>query len=139
MTGNLNVLIKRIQLRRSTAEKWAEKNPILASGEPAFAVDTNDLRIGDGVTHYNDLPSIGLTADVQALIDNTDDILLVSNPVNRAMPFIRQTGSTYEPRPSTTDFPSVFWFGQIDATEHPNFVEYNESTGQGDIWIEIQL
>ena len=47
-----------IQLRRGTAAKWAEVNPILGQGEPGYVYDSNLLKIGDGITPWNDLPYI---------------------------------------------------------------------------------
>jgi hypothetical protein len=41
------------------AEVWARNNPILAKGEPGFVLDENRLKIGDGVTAWNDLDYIG--------------------------------------------------------------------------------
>jgi hypothetical protein len=49
---------KRLQLKRGTAARWATVNPILANGEPGFVYDTNKLKIGDGVTPWNELPYI---------------------------------------------------------------------------------
>lgn len=46
------------KLKRATAEKWAELNPILALGEPGFVYDTNQLKIGDGITPWEFLPYI---------------------------------------------------------------------------------
>lgn len=46
------------KLKRGTAARWAELNPILAAGEPGFVYDTNRLKIGDGKTAWNDLPYI---------------------------------------------------------------------------------
>lgn len=46
------------KLKRGTAARWAEVNPILEQGEPGFVYDQNRLKIGDGVTHWNDLPYI---------------------------------------------------------------------------------
>lgn len=52
-------------LKRSTAQKWAELNPILHQGEPGFAYDKNIFKIGDGVTPWNDLKSpLGSSASV---------------------------------------------------------------------------
>ena len=48
-----------MQLKRGTAEALSRVNPVLASGEPGFAIDENRLKIGDGVTAWNDLPYIG--------------------------------------------------------------------------------
>lgn len=47
------------QLRRGTAAVWEKNNPILNYGEPGFEKDTYRLKIGDGVTHWVDLPYIG--------------------------------------------------------------------------------
>lgn len=46
------------KLKRGTAARWAEVNPILEQGEPGFVYDENRLKIGDGVTPWNDLPYI---------------------------------------------------------------------------------
>ncbi len=47
-----------IKLKRGTAARWAEVNPVLSLGEPGFVYDTNRLKIGDGVTPWNQLPYI---------------------------------------------------------------------------------
>lgn len=47
-----------IQFKRGTAARWADLNPVLENGEPGFAYDTRQFKIGDGVTHWNDLPYI---------------------------------------------------------------------------------
>jgi hypothetical protein len=44
------------QLRRGSAALWAFRNPILANGEPGFASDVNNFKLGDGVSRWNDLP-----------------------------------------------------------------------------------
>ena len=48
----------RIQFRRGTAAELSAANPKLGVGEPAFATDTNVLKIGDGSDNYNDLSGI---------------------------------------------------------------------------------
>ncbi len=53
------VLKTTFQLRRGYEAAWKRNNPILASGEPGFAIDKNALKIGDGVTAWNDLDYIG--------------------------------------------------------------------------------
>ena len=52
------VINTTFKLKRGTASRWAEVNPILEIGEPGFVYDTNRLKIGDGVTAWNDLPYI---------------------------------------------------------------------------------
>lgn len=48
-----------IQLKRGTAEALSRVNPVLAAGEPGFVIDENRMKIGDGITAWNDLPYIG--------------------------------------------------------------------------------
>lgn len=50
------VINTTFRLKRGTAARWAEVNPILDAGEPGFVYDENRLKVGDGVTHWNDLP-----------------------------------------------------------------------------------
>lgn len=49
----------RIQLRRGTSAQWAAANPVLAAGEPGVDLDTDVLKIGDGVTAWATLPYQG--------------------------------------------------------------------------------
>ena len=49
---------KNTEVRHDTAANFASVNPVLASGEPAFSVDNNTLKIGDGSTAYSSLDSI---------------------------------------------------------------------------------
>lgn len=51
-----NVVSTTIKLKRGTAARWAEVNPILAAGEPGYVYDENRLKIGNGVSPWNDLP-----------------------------------------------------------------------------------
>lgn len=53
------VLRTVFQLRRGKEAAWKKNNPILASGEPGYVLDKNALKIGDGVTAWNDLNYVG--------------------------------------------------------------------------------
>lgn len=57
MTINNGVmtLTGAIQLRGGTAADLASKNPLLAAREIMIETDTNKIKIGDGVTHWNGL------------------------------------------------------------------------------------
>ena len=48
-----------IQFKRGKAARWQEVNPVLEAGQPGYVTDENRLKIGDGVTAWNDLPFIG--------------------------------------------------------------------------------
>ena len=60
------------QFRRDTAANWlANKDVVPAAGEPCFVIDQNILKIGDGTTTFEHLPSIGgidVSADGKSLI-----------------------------------------------------------------------
>ena len=47
--------ILRIQLRRGLATSAAANNPILGDGEIGLETDTKKAKVGDGLTHWNDL------------------------------------------------------------------------------------
>ena len=48
-----------IKFRKGDASTWSSTNPILAIGEPGFDTTNNQIRIGDGINNWNDLPAIG--------------------------------------------------------------------------------
>ena len=59
-----------IQLRRGNYEVWKRNNPILSRGEPGFVIDRNRLKIGDGVTPWNELDWFGEDIVNAATIDD---------------------------------------------------------------------
>lgn len=48
----------RFQLRRDTSANWSSENPILAQGEPGIDLTLDRMKIGDGVTAWDDLDFI---------------------------------------------------------------------------------
>ena len=49
----------RILIRNDVAANWTSVNPKLSKGEMGIEIDTNLIKIGDGVTAWNDLEYIG--------------------------------------------------------------------------------
>lgn len=49
----------KVLVRYDTTANWQAANPVLARGEISVASDTNILKIGDGVTSWSELASIG--------------------------------------------------------------------------------
>lgn len=45
----------RILLRRDTLSNWQVNNPVLLSGEPGYETDNGRLKVGDGITPWNQL------------------------------------------------------------------------------------
>lgn len=62
----------KIQLRRDTAANWSTNNPTPSAGEPCFETDTGKLKIGDGVTAYNNLPYQGDSGSIPTNMVTTD-------------------------------------------------------------------
>ena len=90
---------KKIQIRRGADSDFTSANPLLASGEPAYAIDTSILKIGDGETYWNDLPSISslqvielsgvlsnsINDQISALIDGAPQTLNTLNEIAAAI------------------------------------------------------
>ena len=47
--------IRRIRFRRDFPELWAAANPTLSEGEPGYEKGTGKMKVGDGVTPWNEL------------------------------------------------------------------------------------
>lgn len=52
----------QFQLRRGSTAEWVSVDPVLASGEPGFEIDTGLLKIGDGITSWTSLAYLGFSA-----------------------------------------------------------------------------
>lgn len=52
------VIKTTFKLRRGLLAVWQEKNPILAEGEPGWAMDAEVLKIGDGIRTWNELEAL---------------------------------------------------------------------------------
>ena len=61
-------MANKIQLRRDTTANWTRVNPILDDGEPGLNIDTNQIKYGDGITVWVDLP---LASSGNTLIDGS--------------------------------------------------------------------
>lgn len=62
-----------IKFRRDNSANWVSINPIPALGEPCYEIDTDKLKIGNGVDHYTDLQYItdGGTATIPVASNTT--------------------------------------------------------------------
>lgn len=67
-----------IQFRRDTTANWEQNKHIIpATGEPCFDIDTGSLKVGDGVTTYENLSAIG----AGAYVGDDGTILIESNTI----------------------------------------------------------
>lgn len=111
-------IITTFQLKRGTAARWNEVNPILAQGEPGFELDTLKLKIGDGIRtwkelSYVDIPEIitvDTFADLEKLQGATSIIYVVIE--DNKMYRWDETENTYK---ALTDLSNYYTIEEIDA------------------------
>ena len=82
-----DVIKTTFQVKRGTAARWEELNPILNPGEPGFEMDTFKLKIGNGSTPWRELPYVN-DVDISKYITiediiNGDVILPVATKTTR--------------------------------------------------------
>jgi hypothetical protein len=77
------------QIRRGSSADFAAANTLLASGEPAYAIDTKILKVGDGVTRWNSLG--GITGDIAVSAASKDYVLNAISGVIDAAPALLNT------------------------------------------------
>jgi hypothetical protein len=51
-------------LRRDTLVNWTNSNVVLGLGEPSVVSDTGQMKVGDGVHTWNNLPYVGPSASI---------------------------------------------------------------------------
>lgn len=72
----VDIIIESIQLRRDTATDWLSENPVLLEGEAGYELDTQRLKIGDGLTEWSALSYVsgvgGGGGGATQLVDLTD-------------------------------------------------------------------
>ena len=68
---------KRIQIRRDIALNWSTENPILLQGEVGFDMTNNNIKIGDGIKTWNELPYLTTEVDLSEYYTKTqiDELL----------------------------------------------------------------
>lgn len=52
-------ILTTFQLKRGTAARWQEVNPILAAGEPGVELDTGKMKLGNGFDTWKQLSYVG--------------------------------------------------------------------------------
>jgi len=58
-------MASKIQLRGDTAANWTLANPVLAAREVGIETDTNQIKVGNGVTTWSSLPYGGIAGPAQ--------------------------------------------------------------------------
>lgn len=76
------VINTTFQFKRGLSDAWERSNPILAPGEPGWTLDTHVLKIGNGVTAWNNLEAISGAAISEADIRAAVEDYLKDHPIS---------------------------------------------------------
>lgn len=95
----------RFQLRRATETQWNSNKPLLLEGEPAISMDTNQIKIGDGVRTWDQLPYINLAGGVGAIgTPTTLATLIVLSPTSKSGTTVTLSSATTLQRDQAVGF-----------------------------------
>ena len=129
----------------NTRSQWSALNPVLLAGEPGLESNTQNLKIGDGLTPWNKLPYHGCpgywgsfwdeTSQVAAAIDTAYPILLRKVDLsNRGVKIISDSRITVD-HPGIYSFTFSIQFSNNDAQIHDVnvWLRKNDSGSSGDV------
>ena len=71
-------------LKRASTETWESLNPVLKYGEPGYEKDNGKLKIGDGITPWNNLSYL-IDVNTKIIVDNPQEgeVLTYNAAANR--------------------------------------------------------
>ncbi len=71
-----------IQFRKGTLSQFNSVNPVLASGEPGYAMDASVLKVGDGITPWSGLLGFSVGSGISSLNGLTASALVIDGGHN---------------------------------------------------------
>lgn len=63
-----------VKLKRGESSSWTSGNPVLQAGQPGYEIDNHRLKIGDGISNWNELDYISSPWD-GGIINNSATIV----------------------------------------------------------------
>jgi hypothetical protein len=121
-----------IQIKRGSSSTFQSENPILQSGELAWEKDTNKIKVGDGITEWNDLPYLNNEFEI-------NDVLIFKGTLGSGgtisvLPSIYQAGWSYKVITAGTYANKVCEVGDliISIANRP------EGGGNDNDWVVVQ-
>lgn len=129
----------------NSRSQWSALNPVLMAGEPGVEKETDNLKIGDGLTPWNKLPYHGCPGYWGAFLDSTSQIAALADT---AYPIKLRQGDTSSrgvkiilSERITVDHPGVYsitfsiQFSNTDTAIHDINVwaRKNDSGSSGDV------
>ena len=76
------VIKTTFQFKRGLEADWVRVNPILAAGEPGWALDSHILKIGDGTHRWNELNNISGGSITEQDVQKAVEAYLKEHPVS---------------------------------------------------------
>jgi len=129
----------------NTRSQWSALNPVLMAGEPGVEKETDNLKIGDGLTPWNKLPYHGCpgywgsfwdeTSQVAAEINTAYPILLRKvDLANRGIKIVSDSRITVD-HPGIYSFTFSIQFSNSDSQIHDVnvWLRKNDSGSSGDV------
>lgn len=129
----------------NTRSQWSALNPVLMAGEPGVEKETDNLKIGDGLTPWNNLPYHGCpgywgsfwdeTSQVAAAADTAYPILLRKvDLANRGVKIVSNSRITVD-HPGIYSFTFSIQFSNTDTQIHDVdvWLRKNDSGSSGDV------
>jgi hypothetical protein len=128
----------------NTRSQWAAQNPVLMAGEPGVESETENLKIGDGLTPWSGLPYFGNPGYWGSFWDTTSQtatanmptpILLRKNDLdNRGIKVISNSRITVD-HPGIYSFTYSIQFSNTDSSIHDVnvWLRKNDSGASGDV------
>ncbi|NDD83589.1 hypothetical protein EBZ38_04805 [bacterium] len=116
-------------VRRGDLAELDASNPILASGEPAFAVDSTTLRIGNGVDSWQSLHSFITTNDLKKKV------------INKSIPSINSNESyilTCQVDNINEENKYAIFISPEEQLQEGLIIEYSFVSGENEISIKIR-
>ena len=102
----------RVQFRRDTAANWSLYNPILADGEIGIDKDTNQFKLGNGLSAWDDLEY-----STSAGLSNTTEVPVVDMVASaNELSTVTITISNYD---ASTIYSVHTTIGTVNMTSHP--------------------
>ena len=88
----------RLSIRRGLKDAWEQENTILLDGELAWESDTKRLKVGDGVSAWNDLPyyTVGDSETAGTVIHDSTVLPEYVNSVSSAVEYFGAKFKVYD-------------------------------------------
>lgn len=127
-------MIVKIQFRLANGAEWSTSNAVLDEGEPGYDTTANAMKVGDGVTPWNDLTYQSADpATFTAILNDAQSAAAAAEASAQAAEAAANLAGQLELVPST---------GRPDPVESPGLLIFDTDLGQpivsdGTAWVDM--